>query len=134
MESEWINNLALVGSAIFSILSVVLILAILATIFWFSSSAFKKLSTSEENQLLRANGESAQATILDVRRTGISINDDPLVEILLQIKPNNRPEYQAKTKTLISVFKIFQVQVGAIIPVKIDPHNPQQVALDIDVN
>lgn len=134
MESEWINKLALIGSAIFSILSVVLILAVMAAIFGFSSSAFKKLSTSEKNHFLRANGESAQATILDVRRTGISINDDPLVEIFLQIQPNGRPEYQAKTKTLVSVYKIFQVQVGSIIPVKIDPLNPQQVALDIDVN
>jgi hypothetical protein len=77
------------------------------------------------------DGMPAQATILRIWDTGTTINDNPVVGFLLEVRPQNRPSYQAESKSMIPRLSISQFQPGAIIPVKIDPQNQARVALDI---
>ena len=77
------------------------------------------------------DGTPAQATILRIWDTGTTINDNPVVGFLLEVRPQNLPAYQAESKSMIPRLSISQFQPGAIIPVKIDPQNQARVALDI---
>jgi len=90
-----------------------------------------KLSGEGEAREIRALGRSAQAKVLKIWDTGITVNNDPVVGFLLEVRPDDRPPYQAETKALISRLDIPQIQPGAVLPVKFDPDDPGRVALDI---
>lgn len=84
---------------------------------------------SAPNQELLATGESAEATILKLWDTGTSVNVNPLAGPLLEVNAPNRAPYQVETSKLISRLETSQYQPGATLVVKIDPHNPQKVAI-----
>ena len=90
-----------------------------------------KMSGVTQAKELSTTGEAAQAEILKIWDTGTTINDDPVVGFLLQVRPDGKEAYQAETKLLISRVHVPQVQPGAVVPVRIDPANPQRVSLDI---
>ena len=77
------------------------------------------------------DGTPAQATILRIWDTGTTLNDNPVVGFLLEVRPPNLPAYQAESKSMIPRLSISQFQPGATVPVKIDPQNQARVALDI---
>jgi len=80
---------------------------------------------------LQKAGEPAEATIIKIWDTGITINNDPVVGFLLEVRPSGRPAYQAETKLRISRLDISEVQPGTVVAVRIDPQDPKHVALDI---
>lgn len=80
---------------------------------------------------LQKRGVAAQATIVRVWDTGMTVNDDPVVGLLLDVKPTDAAEYQAETKALISRIDVPQFQPGNVIPVRYDPNDPKQVAIDV---
>jgi hypothetical protein len=84
-----------------------------------------------QNNALLTSGEPAQATVLQLWDTGVSLNDNPQVGLLLEVRPHNRPAYQVQTKSFISRLNVSQVQTGAVVAVKVDPTNPAKVALDL---
>ena len=85
----------------------------------------------EERELQRV-GVAAQAEILAIGETGLTVNDDPVVSLEVEVRPADRPPYRATIKrTLISRLAIPQFQPGKIIPVRFDPRDPSQVAYDI---
>jgi hypothetical protein len=71
----------------------------------------------------------AQATILNMWDTGVTLNDNPQVGLLLEIHPAGAPPYQVQTKSLVSRLKIPMVQIGNVVPVKYDPSDPSKVVL-----
>jgi hypothetical protein len=79
---------------------------------------------------LQKTGISATAVILEVSDTGTTINGNPQVKLKLEVQPAHRFPYQAETKVLISRLQTSYFQPGSIIPVKIDPNNPKNIALD----
>jgi len=84
-----------------------------------------------EARELQKTGEQAQAKIIRIWDTGMTVNDDPVVGFLLEVYPEGQPAYQAKTKLRISRLDIPRVQPGLIVPVRIDPNDHRRVALDI---
>jgi hypothetical protein len=84
-----------------------------------------------QNNAMLVSGEPAQATVLQLWDTGVSLNDNPQVGLLLEVCSQNRPAYQVQTKSFISRLKVSQVQTGAVVAVKIDPTDPAKVALDL---
>jgi hypothetical protein len=80
---------------------------------------------------LQANGESATAKILRIWDTGMTVNDDPVVGFLLEVRRADRPVYEARTKLRISRLDIASIQPGTVVPVRVDPRDPAHVALDI---
>jgi hypothetical protein len=73
-------------------------------------------------------GLPAEAIILKITDTGTTINNNPVVRLLLEVHPPNQPVFQAETERLISRLEIPQVQPGASVSVKYDPAS-QAVAL-----
>lgn len=80
---------------------------------------------------LQKRGVGAEATILRVWDTGMTVNDDPVVNLLLEVRPADGNQYQAQTKALISRIDVPQFQPGNVIPVVYDPKDPAQVAINV---
>jgi hypothetical protein len=90
-----------------------------------------RMSGISDAKELQKTGEPAEATILQIWDTGMTVNDDPVVRFLLEVHPAGKPVYQAETKIRISRIAISRFQPGAVVPVRIDPGHPKHVALDI---
>jgi hypothetical protein len=94
-------------------------------------SVRRDFASLAQARTLLAEGEPAQAKILKLRDTGTTLNDNPKVELLLEVYPQDRPAYRVETKCYVSRLRISQVQTGAFVAVKIDPQDITKVALDL---
>jgi hypothetical protein len=73
------------------------------------------------------NGVNAQATVLKVWDTGVSINDNPQVGLLLQVSPAGSNPFQVEAKTLVSRLNVALVQPGVTAKVRYDPQKPKRL-------
>jgi len=75
------------------------------------------------------NGQLAEATIVNVRDTGTTINQNPVVHLELEVHPHDlTPNFQAETELMVSRLEIPQIQPGAVVNVRYDPDS-KEVAL-----
>lgn len=112
-------GLSLAITLIFTVATIIFVIFIFRRVFG---------GIKQQNQLLMT-GEPAQATVLQLWDTGMKLNDNPQVGLLLEVRPANRQAYQVETKCFVSFLKLPQVQPGAIVHVKVDPADPTRVAL-----
>lgn len=90
------------------------------------------MSGVSDAKALQKSGERADAVVVQIWDTGITVNDDPVVGLLVEVHPADRPAYQTKIpKSLVSRVHIPQVQPGSRVAVRIDPANRDHVALDL---
>ena len=89
------------------------------------------MSGITQTRELQKTGQPAQATILKISDSGMTLNDDPVVLFELEVHPNNGAVFQAKTKCPISRLDIPQFQSGHTVPVRYDPVDHTRVALDV---
>jgi hypothetical protein len=81
---------------------------------------------------LQAGGVATDAEILSLWDTGITLNQDPVIGLKVQVRPKDGQPYEATiAKSLISRLDIPRFQPGNVIPVRFDPKNPARVALDL---
>ncbi|MEW5938801.1 MAG: hypothetical protein AB1750_04010 [Chloroflexota bacterium] len=99
-------------------------LAALSTVLLVGSSVVSAMA----NRALQEQGQPAQATVLKIWDTGTTINQNPVVRMLLEVRPPGGTSFQAETERLVSRLQIPQIQPGAIVAVKYDPQS-QAVAL-----
>ena len=83
---------------------------------------------SLRNRSVRSEGLPAQAKILKIWDTGTTINENPLVGMLLEVHPPGGAIFQAETEQTISRLQIPMIQPGMELEVKYAPHT-QAVAL-----
>jgi hypothetical protein len=95
-------------------------------IFFVYRTVFGKINQS--NKLL-ASGVPAQARVLQLADTGVRLNDNPQVKLVLEVHPMGQPAYQVETTSFISMIKLAQVQPGQTVNVRYDPADPSKVAL-----
>lgn len=82
-------------------------------------------------RVLRQTGVPAWATILRIWDTGITLNDDPVIGMEVEVRPEEGESFRAVIpKSRISRIAIPQFQPGKEIAVRYDPRDPSQVALD----
>ena len=75
-------------------------------------------------QELMAVGTQGEATVLALQDTGMFINNNPRVSMLLEIRVGNLAPYQVQKVATIPMIRLSQVQVGAVVPVMVDMSNP----------
>lgn len=83
-------------------------------------------------QELAAVGIQGEATILSLQDTGMRINDNPRVAMVLDIRLPNLPSYQIQKTITVSIVQLAQVSVGAVVRVLVDPsapNNPDKVGI-----
>jgi len=90
-----------------------------------------RISGVSDAKTLQEIGEPGEAEILKIWDTGITVNNDPVVGFLLEVRPAGKSIYQAKTKLRISRLDIPRFQPGALVSVRIDPRDRKHVALDV---
>ena len=105
----------------FGIAALTILFAIIVVVRLFRNSA--------RNRHLLQSGESAAAVILELHDTGVTVNDHPQVELVLDVLPANRSPFRATARTLISRLHTSQVQPGMQVLVKYDPNDLSRVAL-----
>ena len=79
------------------------------------------MASGRANAVTLSNGLPADAIILKLSDTGTTVNQNPMVRMLLEVRPPNEPSFQAEVERLISRLEIPQVQPGAAVRVKYDP-------------
>lgn len=79
---------------------------------------------------LQKTGIPGKARILEVRDTGVTINNNPQVKLVLEVKNNFGQKYNAQCRVLVSRINPNAYAPGMEIPVKIDPKNEQNVVID----
>jgi hypothetical protein len=72
-------------------------------------------------------GEPAEAVVLDISDTGITINDNAKVRLKLKVYPKDKEPFEATVSQVVSRVKI--PRIGDRVYVKFDPNNPTNVIL-----
>jgi hypothetical protein len=73
---------------------------------------------------LLANGRHGSATIQAIRDTGLTVNDNPTVELELSVRLHGGAAYGVTHKQTISRIAIPSFQPGATVSVRVDPVDP----------
>lgn len=79
---------------------------------------------------LRAAGKRGSATILSVSDSNVTINNDPMINMRLRVHIPNRPPYEVTRRQVISRIAVGQFVPGAVLPVLVDPEDPNDVMID----
>jgi hypothetical protein len=96
-----------------------------------SCGSIDYMTSEGEAKRIRKIGKRADAQILEIWDTGMTLNNNPVVGFKLQVRPSGGENYEAQTKALISRLAIPQIQPGAVIPVSIDPEDQSKVAINM---
>lgn len=109
-------------------IGVVVSLAVPVAIFFF---VFKK--NAERNRLV-ATGIPGQALIVQIADTGMRINDQPRLQIVVDVHPIPGQAAFAPFRTThtgtVPMMAMARVAPGATVPVKCDPANPANLTID----
>lgn len=89
-------------------------------------------NSQKRTQELMARGTQGEATILALQDTGMRINDNPRVSMLLEVRMPGMAPYQIQKVSTVPLIRMSQVQVGSVVPVMVDmsaPTNPDKVGI-----
>lgn len=79
----------------------------------------------QKTQVLMATGIVGQATVDAITDTGVTINENPEIELALTVTVPGRDPYKASLKQVISRLAVAGYQPGATVPVRVSPDDPQ---------
>ncbi len=103
------------------IIAIPAVLVITAIVMW---SVFRTISPRKIK-----NGVTAPARVLEVHDTGVSVNDNPQVRLVVEVIPKSGNPFQAEVKTLVSRLNAALVQPGIEAVVEYDPLKPTRIQL-----
>jgi hypothetical protein len=83
------------------------------------------LTTPGNYRRIKANGIEAEATILAISDTGVTINKNPYVKLRLRVQPMGMAAYETEVKAMVS--RIAIPRPGEGVRVKFDPNKPEDV-------
>jgi hypothetical protein len=135
MSGELIFWLTMALVVIIVIISVVISLVItfvsIAAPLGLTGWWFKKMRDQEaQTRALLTRGEPAEAAILNMWDTGVTINGNPRVGLLLEVRPANRAAFQVETTRTISRLQTAMFLPGTVIRVRYDSNDPTKVAIE----
>ncbi|MDZ4796126.1 MAG: hypothetical protein SGI83_17740 [Bacteroidota bacterium] len=79
---------------------------------------------------LQKNGLPGTAIILEVKDTGVTINNNPQVKLILEVKNSLGQRYTTECRVMVSRINPGAYRPGMEVPVKIDPVNEMNVVID----
>jgi hypothetical protein len=83
-----------------------------------------------EAQRVKTQGVSGQATIVGMRQTGVYVNEQPQVELQLQVQDQMYGPRQLTVKEYVPLMMLGTQSSGRPLPVKVDPANPNNVVIE----
>ena len=106
----------------------VLILVVVGGMFYLFYRLFFKPMINTAR--LQKTGLPGTAKILEVRDTGVTINNNPQVKLMLEVKNSYGQKYNAQCRVLVSRINPNMFMPGMEVAVLIDPKNEQNVVID----
>lgn len=98
-------------------LILIILFSVGAAVFFISGIIAGKIAYKQ----IVKNGQDAEAKILALKDTGTRINDNPLVNISLEVQPSNLPSFFTETRTTVSILELPLFQPGKTVRVKYIP-------------
>lgn len=90
-----------------------------------------RMSGVADTKSLQETGVSAQGVIVRIWDTGITVNDDPVIGMEVEVyAAEGKPWLATIPKSLISRLDIPRFQPGEIVKIRFDPQDPSRVGLD----
>jgi hypothetical protein len=83
-----------------------------------------------EAQRIKATGVRGSARILGMRQTGVYMNEQPQIELNLEVTSTMQGPYQVLLKEYVPLMLLGTLSSGAPLPVKVDPANPNNVIIE----
>lgn len=83
-----------------------------------------------EAQRLRASGVPGQAQILSMRQTGVYMNEQPQIQLNLQVQTEMHGPYQTTVTEYVPLMLLGTLSRGRPLPVKVDPADPQNLVIE----
>lgn len=84
---------------------------------------------AETAQRLMATGRQGTAVVTAIRDTGVTVNDNPQVELDLDVTVEGMPVYPVTHRQVISRLAVAGFQPGAVVPVRVDPQQPRTLII-----
>lgn len=98
-------------------------------VFWKPMASFFGVS---KRRILRT-GRPATAVVKRIGESSqggvITVNDQPFLNLVLYVDDGVRTPYEISLDTIIPRYALPRFQPGAVIPVKVDPNDPEKVAI-----
>lgn len=92
---------------------------------------YRVFAQGAKNRQILQTGLPAYAVVMQIADTGTRINDNPQIQIYLEVRPHDRPAFHAQTVTVVPMIALPQVQPGQTVRVRYNPANPAEVALEM---
>jgi hypothetical protein len=109
----------------------VLLLALFVAIVQSGCAMINHMSGISETRELQKMGQPAQGVIKKIWDSGMTLNNDPVVWLQIEVHPEGGESFEAKTKCPISRLDVPQFQPGQTVPVRYDPKDHSRIALDV---
>ena len=84
----------------------------------------------QEAQRLRMSGVPGQASITGMRQTGVYLNEQPQIELNLQVQTEMHGPYQVTVREYVPLMLLGTLGAGRPLPVKVDPADPQKLVIE----
>ena len=127
-------GVAVYGVFIFALIAIVeprnnptlyLLLLAVGTVLFLAGMFSGFLTTPGNYRRLMKTGIEANATILDINDTGVTVNKNPYVKLRLRVEPIGMAAYETDVKAMVSRVSI--PRPGDGVRVKFDPNKPEDV-------
>jgi hypothetical protein len=82
---------------------------------------------AQDAQRLMQVGRVGQATVMAIRDTGVTVNENPQAELDLQVAVEGTPPYMVTHRQVIARIALAGFQPGASVPVRVDPQDPHKL-------
>jgi hypothetical protein len=116
------DNMTLVGiSACLMAATVVVGLAV---------QAKRSSAKRAEDTRIWLDGTPAKAKVIDISTKGGGLNDNPLIDIQLDVTPEGEASYRALTSVIVNMLAVPRIQPGCEIDVRFDPKDRTKVVID----
>jgi hypothetical protein len=76
------------------------------------------------------NGVKTRAKVLEVRDTGVTVNDNPQVGLKLELRTQEGTTLEVEAKTIVSRLSVSNVQPGVTANVVYDPLKPERLQVE----
>ena len=112
---------------------VLIVLLPLGIMYFSFKNVFKYFLTGSKRKEILAKGRPAKAKIVNLGESGkgtVTVNNQPFVTMTLEVIDGDKPPYKVKLQTIVSRLALPQFQPGAIVPIKIDLNDSNNIVID----
>lgn len=80
-------------------------------------------------KVLLRRGVDGSAKLMVVEQTGTQVNDQPMLRLRMMVEVPGRSPYSVLHKEVVAQIRLAQLQPGIVLPVKVDPQDPRNMAI-----